>query len=146
VVFKGITPFNDHYSLNSGNITDHWSIYNRELIVIWHRGRHNSAHSEAQCDSEDCSSNVAEKSSEETLEDPMYTRDTAQYQVFDQHENLLYRSAGAPTYPFISRSRIHEVDVAGHSVRVACVTGSDGRITVVLAESLRHVVLRSCRR
>lgn len=71
----------------------------------------------------------------ETLENA--DRYDAQYQVFDQHEKLLYRSAGAPTRAFISRSGVHEVDVAGHLVRVARVTSSDGRITVVLAESLQ---------
>ena len=61
----------------------------------------------------------------------------AQYQVFDQHEKLVYRSAGAPTDPFISRSGVHEVNVAGQLVRAARVISSDGRITVVLAESLQ---------
>ena len=61
----------------------------------------------------------------------------AQYQVFDQHENLLYRSAGAPAFPYIGQAGVHEVNLAGHPARVARVSSSDGRITVVLAESVQ---------
>ena len=61
----------------------------------------------------------------------------AHYQVFDQRENLLYRSAGAPASPYIGQAGVHEVTLDGHSARVARVTSSDGRITVVLAESVQ---------
>jgi signal transduction histidine kinase len=61
----------------------------------------------------------------------------AQYQVFDQHGNLLYRSAGAPAAPLIARAGVHEIDLDGKPVRVARVKSSDGRITVVLAESVQ---------
>ncbi len=61
----------------------------------------------------------------------------AQYQVFDQHQDLLYRSAGAPALPFTALGGVHEVKLAGDYARVARVTSSDGRVTVVLAESLR---------
>jgi signal transduction histidine kinase len=60
----------------------------------------------------------------------------AEYQVFDRHENLLYRSPGAPAAPYIARLGVHEINLAGHPVRVARVISADGRITVVLAESV----------
>ncbi len=61
----------------------------------------------------------------------------AEYQVYDQLGNLLYRSAGAPATPLIAQAGVHEVDLAGHPARVARVTSSDGHITVVLAESVQ---------
>lgn len=61
----------------------------------------------------------------------------AQFQVFDRQGQLVYRSASAPAAPLIARGGVHEVDLAGDSARVVRVTSSDGRITVVLAESVQ---------
>lgn len=61
----------------------------------------------------------------------------AEYQVFDPHLRLLYRSAGAPSAPLVTRPGVHEIDVAGHPARVVRVSSSDGRATVILAESLQ---------
>lgn len=61
----------------------------------------------------------------------------ARYQVFGPHGELLYRSVGVPEVPLALRPGVHEIRIAGETSRVARVTSSDGRITVVVSESAR---------
>lgn len=61
----------------------------------------------------------------------------AVYQVLDRGGQIIYRSLGAPKQPVAARPGVQEISVVGQASRVARVTSSDGRVDVILTESLQ---------